>query len=427
MSTERRRLLGWALYDWGNSAFATAVMAAFFPVFFKQYWSAEVAATESTFRLGVANSVASLVIVIMAPVLGAISDRAGTRKRFLLFFAVLGIAATAGLYFVQQGMWQFAVTLYAAAAIGFAGANVFYDALLPDIVGEERLDWASSYGYALGYLGGGLLFAVCVWLTVQPQVFGFADAAASVRFSFLLVAVWWLVFSVPLWLWVPERRRHSQERHSVRAGLRQLVNTFHHIRELRVVALFLIAYWMYIDGVDTVVRMAIDYGMSLGFSVSDLMLALLMTQFIGFPAALLFGYLGQRIGPKSGVMVCIGVYIGAMAWAYDIQETWEFYVLAAIVGLVQGGIQALSRSLYARIIPRDKSGEFFGFYNMLGKFAAVLGPALMGIVALGSGDSRLALLSTVILFVIGAVLLAGVNVERGRQMARLLENSGPHS
>ncbi len=420
----RRSLWAWAMYDWGNSAFATAVMAAFFPVFFKQFWSAGVPVTESTFRLGAANSAASLVIVVLAPILGAIADRASARKRFLLYFAVLGVATTAGLYFVHKGDWQWAVVLYAAAAIGFAGANVFYDALLPDLVSEQRLDWASSLGYALGYLGGGLLFAVCVWLTVQPQRFGLLDAAHGVRVSFLLVAGWWLLFSVPLALWVREPARRPSAKGSVRAGFHQLRNTFHHVRKLRVVALFLLAYWLYIDGVDTVVRMAIDYGLSLGFQVQDLMLALLLTQFVGFPSALLFGYLAGRIGPKRGVLICIAAYVLVIAWAHGMTSTREFYLLAAIVGLVQGGIQALSRSLYTRLIPRDKSGEFFGFYNMLGKFAAVLGPVLMGLVALESGDSRLALLSTVILFAVGAVLLLRVDVQRGRDMARGLEEPG---
>lgn len=417
----RRQVVSWALYDWANSAFATVVMAAFFPVFFKQYWSAGVPVTESTFRLGIANSSASLAIVLLAPILGAIADRASARKRFLLFFTVLGVAASAGLYLVERGEWQLAMVLYAAGAIGFAGANVFYDALLPALVPERRLDWASSLGYGLGYLGGGLLFGLCVWLTVQPQRFGLEDSAQAVRVSFLMVAGWWLVFTLPLALWVREPPRVGKQGGSIRAGIGQLIETFRHIRQLRVVALFLLAYWLYIDGVDTVVRMAIDYGMSLGFGVSDLMLALLLTQFVGFPAALLFGYIGQRIGAKRGIMICIGVYVLVISWAHGMEQVREFYWLAAIVGLVQGGIQALSRSLYARIIPRDKSAEFFGFYNMLGKFAAVLGPVLMGVVAVGSGDSRLALLSTIVLFAAGALLLWRVDVERGMGMARGLE------
>lgn len=421
--TERRRLVAWALYDWGNSAFAVTVMTAFFPVFFKQYWSAQLPATESTFYLGLANSASSLAIVVLAPILGAIADRAGARKRFLLFFALLGIAATVGLYFVQQGQWQFAMALYAAAALGFAGANVFYDALLPALVSERRLDWASALGYGLGYLGSGLLFGFCVWMTAQPQLFGLADASAAVRLSFLLVAGWWLVFSLPLLLWVREPAASADGRNRLAAGFEQLRETFRHVRQLRVLGLFLLAYWLYIDGVDTVVRMATDYGLSLGFQVSDLMLAVLMTQFIGFPSALLFGYLAQRIGAKRGILICIAVYVGVIVWARGMQSVGEFYWLAAAVGLVQGGIQALSRSLYARLIPRDKTAEFFGFYNMLGKFAAVLGPTLMGVVAVVSGDSRLALLSTVVLFILGAILLLRVDVELGRTMARSLEGA----
>lgn len=241
------------------------------------------------------------------------------------------------------------------------------------------------------------------------------------RVGFLMVAGWWLVFTLPLALWVREPPHIGKQGGSIRAGIGQLLETFRHIRRLRVVALFLLAYWLYIDGVDTVVRMAIDYGMSLGFGVSDLMLALLLTQFVGFPAALLFGYVGQRIGPKRGIMICIGVYVLVISWAHGMEQVREFYWLAAIVGLVQGGIQALSRSLYARIIPQDKSAEFFGFYNMLGKFAAVLGPVLMGVVAVGSGDSRLALLSTIVLFAAGALLLWRVDVARGMGMARGLE------
>lgn len=421
--SERRRLIAWALYDWGNSAFAVTVMTAFFPVFFKQYWSAGIPATQSTFYLGLANSASSLAIVVTAPILGAIADRAGARKRFLMYFALLGIATTVGLFFVQQGQWQMAMVLYGAAAFGFAGANVFYDSLLPALVSERRLDWASALGYGLGYLGSGLLFGFCVWLTVQPQTFGLADAPQAIRLSFLLVAGWWLLFSLPLLLWVREPAGPVAKGRRIGAGIDQLRETFRHIKQLRVVAVFLLAYWLYIDGVDTVVRMATDYGLSLGFGVSDLMLAVLMTQFIGFPSALLFGYLGQRVGAKRGILICIVVYVAVIGWARGMQEVWEFYFLAAVIGLVQGGIQALSRSLYARIIPRDKSAEFFGFYNMLGKFAAVLGPALMGVVAVLSGDTRLALLSTVVLFVLGAVLLLRVDVERGKAMALALEST----
>ncbi len=419
-----RTVFSWALYDWANSAFATAVLAGFFPIFFKSWWSADLAATESTFRLGLANSLASTVIVILAPVLGAIADVGGVRKRFLLLFATLGIVMTAGLYFVGQGQSETALVLFVLASIGFSGSVVFYDALIVSVTDESHYDVASAWGYALGYLGGGLLFAGTVAMTLWPDVFGLADAAEAVRVSFLCVAAWWLIFSLPLVLWVPEPPGGGELRFgaAVRGGFRQLAATFRKVRRLRVVALFLLAYWLYIDGVDTVVRMAVDYGMSLGFDTNSLITALLITQFVGFPAAIGFGLLGQRIGPKPAILVAIGVYIGVIVWAYFMQSAAEFYGLAVVIGLVQGGVQSLSRSLYARLIPPDQSAEFFGFYNMLGKFAAILGPLIMGVVGMLTGSPRLSILAVGLLFVAGGLLLLFVDVERGRQMARQLDD-----
>ncbi|MEJ2344358.1 MAG: MFS transporter [Gammaproteobacteria bacterium] len=414
-----RATLAWAFYDWANSAYAVAVMSAFFPIFFKEYWSHGVAAVESTFYLGVANSVASLVIVVAAPVLGAIADRGGTRKRILLLFATLGVAMTAALYWVAKGEWFAAAALYVAATVGFSGANVFYDSLLVSVAPEKRLDYVSALGYGLGYLGGGILFAICVFMTVSPQRFGLSGPGEAVRLSFIMVAVWWAVFSLPIFLWVPETRVRGGPRGAaaVAAGFRQLAHTFDKVRRLRVVFLFLVGYWLYIDGVDTIVRMAIDYGLSLHFDPDSLIVALLITQFVGFPAALAFGRLGERYGPKAGILIGIGVYIGVVLWAYRMQHVWEFYALAVVVGLVQGGVQSLSRSFYARIIPRDKASEFYGFYNMWGKFAAVLGPGMMGWFGVLTGSSRLAMLSIIVLFVFGAACLWVVDEQRGRKMA----------
>jgi UMF1 family MFS transporter len=426
LSQDKRRVLAWALYDWANSAFATTVMAGFFPIFFKQYLASGQSATESTFLLGSANSAASLVIVLSAPVLGAIADRGGGKKRFLAFFAFMGVVMTAGLFLVQEGAWPLALMLYVAAVLGFSGGNIFYDALLVDVAEEGRLDRVSAFGFALGYMGGGLLFAVNVLMTLYPGFFGLPDAATAVRVSFVCVAVWWALFSIPVMLLV--RERHPPDvsgwGRSVRAGLHQLRGTLGHLRQLRTTFLFLVAYWLYIDGVDTIVRMAVDYGLSLGFEARGLMVALLITQFVGFPAALLFGRLGERRGPKQGIMLAIFMYLLVVVWAYQMTSTWEFYLLAVAIGLVQGGIQALSRSLYARLIPRDKAGEFFGFYNMLGKFAAVLGPVLMGWVGVATGSSRVAILSLAALFIAGAVLLALVDEKAGSRAARALEGRG---
>jgi UMF1 family MFS transporter len=414
-----RKVLSWAFYDWANSAYATVVMAGFFPVFFKQYWAAGLTTGESTFALGVANSLASVLIALCAPLLGAIADRAGARKRLLLFFTVLGVSATASLYLVAQGEYLAAVAFYVVATLGFMGGNLFYDSLIVEVASEDRFDRVSAWGYALGYLGGGLLFAVLVAMAVFPQRFGFDDASQVVRLSFLAVAVWWMVFSLPVLLFVREAPPAvGSLGAAVRAGLRQLVDTFHHLRQMRVVMLFLAAYWLYIDGVDTIIRMAVDYGLSLGFSSNDLITALLITQFIGFPAAIAFGRIGERFGTKTGIFIAIAVYMGVTVWAAFIDSVAGFYQIAVVIGLVQGGIQSLSRALYARLIPPDKTAEFFGFYNMLGKFAAVIGPVMMGWVALLTGSARFSVLALLVLFVLGAVLLYFVDVEKGRGLRR---------
>jgi UMF1 family MFS transporter len=411
-------VIAWALYDWANSAFATTVMAGFFPLFFKQYWSAGLGSTSSTFQLGVSNALASLVIVIFAPLLGAIADCGGYRKRFLLLLAATGIVATAALSGVEKGQWLWAAVLFVTATIGFMGANVFYDALLVTVSREEDVDMVSALGFALGYLGGGLLFAINVAMTLSPDSFGLQDAAEAVRLSFVTVAIWWTLFSIPLLLLVKEDapRQKLSLLSVVRMGYAQLIHTFRQLRQLRQVFLFLLAYWFYIDGVDTVVRMAVDYGLSIGLEHTHLITALLITQFVGFPAAIAFGFLVRRLGEgalgaRNAIYLAIAVYILATVYAFFMDNSLEFYGLAVAIGLVQGGIQALSRSLYARMIPAGKSAEFFGFYNMLGKFAAVAGPLLVGAVSLASGSHRWGILSVVLLFVIGAALLSRVDLQ----------------
>jgi UMF1 family MFS transporter len=415
-----RQAWSWALYDWASSAFATTVMAGFFPVFFKEFWSAGVDAPVSTLRLGTAISAASLAVAVLAPVLGAIADGSAARRVFLLWFAGLGIAATASLFGVPRGSWLTAAVVYVVAIVGFSGANVFYDSLLVSVAPAGRTDFVSALGFAVGYLGGGLLFALNVAMTLWPAAFGLADSAAAVRVSFPIVAAWWAAFSLPLLLYVREQRVRPRPEGGlapVREGLRELGDTFRRARELRAVLLFLVAYWLYIDGVHTVVRMAVDYGLALGFPSQTLVAALLITQFVGFPAALFFGRLGQRYGPRRGILVGIGVYVGVAVWGYGMHSLWEFYVLAAAVGLVQGGVQSLSRSLFARLVPRERSAQFFGFYNMLGRFAAVLGPLLMGAVGYATGNPRLSILAIVVLFFAGALLLTRVHTPRSSPAA----------
>jgi UMF1 family MFS transporter len=423
-TSERRTVVSWALYDWANSAFSTTVMAGFFPVFFKQYTSAGLGSADTTLRLGTANAAASIVVAVLAPVLGAIADRAGARKKFLFLFASMGIVMTGALRFVQAGQWETAVLIYAVAAIGFSAANSFYDALLVDVAPEGRSDFVSAFGFACGYLGGGVLFAVNVAMTLRPGWFGLAGVEEAVRVSFVTVAVWWAVFSIPLLVFVKEPPRRTAGRGgNVAEGFRQLRRTFAEVRKLRVVLLFLIGYWCYIDGVDTITRMAVDYGLSIGFDAKNLVTALLITQFVGFPAAIVFGKIGEKKGAKTGIYIGIAVYVAACVWAYRMRDVWEFYGLAVTIGLVLGGIQSLSRSFYSRIIPRDKSAEFFGFYNMLGKFAAVLGPLLMGAVGVATRNPRLAILSVIVLLVAGAVLLSRVRESEGARAAREMESA----
>ena len=433
---DKRAVFGWAMYDWANSAFATTVMAGFFPIFFKQFWSVGADTTLSTARLGLANSIAGIVVALCAPVLGAIADRGGSKKKFLLFFAFMGMVMTLALYMVSKGNWPTAVLLYVFATVGFSGGNIFYDALITGVSPEKKLDSVSALGFSLGYLGGGILFALNVWMTLSPATFGFSGPGEAVRFAFLTVGVWWAVFSLPLILFVrePAVADERPQTGAVRAGLGQLRGTFQEIRHLKTIFLFLLAYWLYIDGVNTVIRMAVDYGISIGFKSNDLIVALLITQFVGFPSAMAFGFLGSRLGARRAIFLAIAVYLFVSIWAAFMTSSREFYVLAVVVGMVQGGIQALSRSFYAKIIPTDRSAEYFGFYNMVGKFAAVLGPVLIGGVGLlakhaGYGSntaSRISITSVSLFFIIGGILLFFVNEERGREELRYLSGAGTY-
>lgn len=402
----QKQILRWSFYDWANSSFATTIMAGFFPIFFKQYWSTGTDAATSTFRLGVANSLASFVLAVLAPLLGAVADRGGKRLRFLLVFTLMGVLTSAGLYWVAQGAWQWAAAVYVAASIGFWGGTIFYDSLLIDVSEPEDYDLVSGFGYGMGYLGGGILFALNVWMTLQPQVFRLANAAEAVRLSFLSVAIWWLVFALPLLFGVKEKTATPPlpMKQAIHAGFSELSRTFHEIRRYRALLWFLLAYWLYIDGVNTVMKMAVDYGLALGFPTSSLIVVLLVVQFVGFPAAILFGWLGNRYSTLGGIFIGLAVYAGVTVYAVYMDNVKEFYYMAVAIGLVQGAVQSLSRSYFGSLIPKDRAGEFFGFYNMMGKFASVLGPALMGVTALMVGN-RDSILSLVLLFAAGGGLL----------------------
>jgi MFS transporter, UMF1 family len=406
-----RKVWGWALYYWGNHAFTTSIITVFFPIFFKDYWSYGADVTVSTFRLGVANSIASLIVAVTAPALGAIADRGGYAKRFLGAAAFFGAAMVLALHWVEQGAWQWAVAFYVLASLGYFWGNVFGDSMLVALAEPGKLDMTSAIGYFAGYLGGGLFLALGVAMTLAPQWFGLADAAAAVRVVLILTAIWWALFSIPLLLWVPTPPRAAARvglLTSARQGLAQFADTFRHVRAHKPVFVFLAAYWVYIDGVNTVIQMAVDYGKSIGFGTADLIIAVLLVQFIGVPAALAAGRLGERIGPRKGILIGLAVYAAVSIYAALMTSAVEFYLIAGMVGLVQGGVQLLSRSYYARLVPRERAGEFFGFYNMLGEFAAIIGPLLVGAVSYLSGKPRASILSVIVLFAAGAYLLTRV-------------------
>jgi len=405
---KRKRVISWALYDWANSAFATTVMAGFFPLFFKSFWAADLSPAESTAVIGTTNSLAGLLIVLLAPFLGAYSDLGKFKKKFLAFFALLGVLSTGYLYFIPQGDWVIAASLYALAVIGFSGGNIFYDSLIASVSKQDQRNKVSSLGFSLGYLGGGLLFVINVLMYLNPAWFGLSSQSEAILWSFVSVAVWWAVFSLPLFMSVEEKSNAEISKglfKTITEAFKAVASTLREIKKHKRVAIFLIAYWLYIDGVDTIVRMAIAYGSDIGLDASSMITALLLTQFVGFPATLVFGIFADKIGFKKILTIGISIYILISFYAYYMSTALEFYILAGTVGLVQGGIQAISRSFFSNIIPMNKEAQFFGFYNLVGKSAVFLGPVLVSWVALISGNPRFGILSLLFLFVPGLVLL----------------------
>ncbi len=418
-----KEVLSWCFYDWANSAFALTVLAGFFPVFFKNYYCSGIDPVTSTARLGIGSTVAGMLIAVFSLLLGALADAGGGKKRLLGVFMVLGSFCTASLFLVAQGAWLSALVIFILANIGFSCANLFYDSLLTDIAEGEQMDFVSSLGYALGYLGCGLLFAFNVLTTIKPAMFGLQNAAQAVRISFLIAAGWWLLFSFPLFFFVKEKNRSEK----VSSAL--IVNTLHSVKQTflsivkrPVLILFLLAYWLYFDGVNTFIRMAVDFGLSIGFTSQALMLSLLVVQFIAFPSALSFGFLSRRFGAQRMIMFGVGIYIFiSSVGALFMRTETHFILLAAISGIAQGGIQALSRSYFGKLIPAEKSAEYFGFYNIVGRFA-VVGPSLVGLIGLAakaSGassalSSRLGISSVNILFISGLVFLVLAEAARMR-------------
>lgn len=407
--------ISWSLYDAGNSAFATTIMAAFFPALYGTFWNGDAEKAATSRELLIAGMVASVIVAVMAPIMGSIADRSGMKKPFLAVFATLGVFVAVALPFVPAEGHYIALGLYGIGMLAFLSGNVFYDALLVDSVPKESYDYTSGLGFSLGYLSGGILLLINLLMVSKPEMFGLESKLQASLASMFCVSIWWAVLSVPIFLFVKERKKEDIVPliTAAKQGIQEIVQTVKHVFNYKLVIGFLIAYVFYIDGVSTLMKIAVKYGTDLGFGSSTLLVALLVVQFVGFPMALFFGYLGKHIGAKNGILICIVVYAIATLGTLLINAEWHLYAFACAIGCVQGGVQSLSRSLFASIIPQDKAGEFFGFYNMLGKFSAILGPTLitastllMGFIGLESGlIDRLTILPLLLLFGVGGTLL----------------------
>ena len=419
----RRDLRAWAMYDLANSAYQTTIIAAVFPIYYNRVVAADLEGAAATSRFAWATTIAILIVAIVAPLLGAIADYAALKKKLLAVFLAIGAAASAAMFWIERGDWQLALLLFVIGNVGVAGSIVFYESLLPHLVSEDQLDRVSSAGYAIGYLGGGLLLAINLLMIMQPALFGIPDAGVATRLTFVTVAVWWVAFSIPLFRHVPEpvRRLEADERPGANllvTGSQRLVETFHELRRYREAFVMLLAFLLYNDGIQTMIRMATTYGSEIGLPENAMITALLMTQFIGVPCAFAFGAMAERIGAKVSVFLGLAVYAFIAVLGYYMSTALHFFVLATLVGMVQGGTQALSRSLFASMIPRHKSSEFFAFFSVFERYAGVLGPAVFAWVVSRSGSGRSAILSVLVFFVVGAIILAFVNVEAGRRAAR---------
>jgi len=409
----------WSMYDWANSAFATTIMAAVLPIYYSAISEPSLAPNQATAYWGYTNSIALLLVALLSPILGAIADFRGAKKRYLTYFAFLGIAATALMYFLTSGDWLFASILFIVGNIGFAGANVFYDSLLPHIAQRGDIDQVSTRGYAMGYLGGGILLAInLAMIMLSPDHL----TALMTRLSLASVAVWWLLFAIPLMRNVPEPPRLGSKQdldsNPISAGFKRLGETFKEVRTYGELFKFLVAFWLYNDGIGTIIKMATIYGNEIGIGQTDLIGALLMVQFVGIPFSFAFGWLAKKIGTKKSIYLSLAVYAMISIGGYFMKSALHFWILGFGVALVQGGSQALSRSLYGRMVPKARSAEFFSFFSVSGKFAGIFGPLVFGIVSQLMGNSRLGIVSLIVFFIAGGLMLTRVDEEKGIRVAQ---------
>jgi UMF1 family MFS transporter len=409
----------WSMYDWANSAFATTIMAAVLPIYYRTISESVLTGNQITSYWAYTNSIALLLIALVSPILGAMADFKGYKKRYLTIFALLGIAATAFMFFITTGNWLLASSLFILGNIGFAGANVFYDSLLPHVATKDDMDQVSTRGYAMGYLGGGILLAANLAMIM------FAPDHLTVlmtRISLASVAVWWLLFTIPLWRNIPEPPRKifvgEMDSNPFRAGFKRLGDTFKEIQKYGDLFKFLVAFWLYNDGIGTIIKMATTYGDEIGIEDTSLIIVLLIVQFVGIPFSFAFGWLAKKIGTKKSIYLSLGVYSAISIGGYFLSNATHFLILGFAVAMVQGGSQALSRSLYGRMVPKAQSAEFFSFFSVSGKFAGIFGPLVFGLVSQLFGNSRLGIISLIVFFITGSLMLTRVDEKEGIRVAQ---------
>ena len=400
--TFTKEIKSWIAYDAGNSAFATTVIAAFFPLFFSSYWAGNIDELTSAKYFTAGLTIMNLVILIGMPIIGAITDVKNLTKTFFSVFSFLGALLVISFAFVSENEWLFALILYGIALFCFSAAIVLYDKILIYISSSHNISKVSGFGYSVGYLGGGTLFVINAFMVMNPSFFGLENSAAAIKLSFVTVGIWWIIFTLPLFI--------NYEQPKIQEGkiidaFKQIYKTFIDITNQKNIVLFLIAFFLYIDGVHTVMSLAAIFANSIGIGQESIILALILVQFVAAPATFIWSYVSTRYGDKMVIYMSILIYIGVIFYSMGLDNANEFYFMAGLIGSVQGGIQASSRSLFAKIIPEDKSGEFFGFYNTFGRAGSVIGPLLVNVFLVAFNNIRIALIPLIVLFILGALFL----------------------
>ena len=436
LGLHRKELRAWAMYDWGISGMQTIIMTAVFPIFFVKVAAAGIEAERASAWWGYVNTIGAVLIAVLAPILGALADFKAAKKKFLVAFMLLGAGATAAMFFIQRGDLVFASVTFILSLAGATGSMTFYEALLPHIADESEIDRVSTAGYALGYIGGGLLLAISLLIIQKPGLAGLPfgagltpqESTLPVRLSFIAVAAWWMAFAIPVLRLVAEPPRGLEPDEAtrtapIRASIHRLGTTLRELRSYKQAFMMMLAFTIYNDGIQTIIKMASVYGTELKIDQGQLIAAILLVQFIGVPAAFAFGSLAGKLGAKRSIFIGLLVYTGICIFGYFLRSARDFWILAIVVGLVQGGTQALSRSLFATLVPKHKSGEFFGFFSVFEKFGGILGPLAFAVAAQWAGSSRVAILSVITFFVIGAWLLTMVDEKAGAAAARAADES----